>query len=66
MASVPVEVRRSYAEPALCGDGALVWAFHERRGSYQAPRLAAGGSSGSIAPRRHAPARVSAPVGLHL
>ena len=52
--------------PALCGDGAFGWAFHERRGSYQAPRIAAGGLSGSITLRRHAPAAVSAPVGLHL
>ena len=66
MASVPVEVRRSYAVPSLCGDGALVWAFHERRGPDHAPRLAAGASSGSITPRRHLHAAVGAPVGLHL
>jgi hypothetical protein len=65
MASVPVEVRLSYAVPSRCGDGAFVGAFHDRRGSYQAPRIA-GGSSGSITPRRHVPAAVSARVGLHL
>jgi hypothetical protein len=66
MASVPVEVRLSYAVPSRCGEGAFVGAFHERRGSYQAPRIAGGGSSGSITPRRHVPAAVSARVGLHL
>jgi hypothetical protein len=66
MASVPLEVRLSYALPSLFGDGASVWAFHERRGSYQASRISASGSSGAITLRRHVPAAVSAPVGLHL
>ena len=67
MASVPVEVRFSYAVPSLYGDGACVWAFHERRSSYRTtPRIAIGGSSGTMTPRRHIPAAVAAPVGLHL
>jgi hypothetical protein len=64
MANVPVEARLSYALPSQCGDRAFSWAFHERRGSYLAPRTAAGSSSRSITPRRHALA--AAPVGLHL
>jgi hypothetical protein len=52
-----MDVRLSYA-------AASVWVFHERGGSYQARRMAAGGSSGRLPPRRHA--SVSAPVGLHL
>ena len=44
MASVPAEVRLSFAMPSRCGDGASVWAFRERKASYEAPRDAAGGS----------------------
>jgi hypothetical protein len=66
MTSVPLEARLSYVVATLCGDGAFVWAVHERTRSYQASRGATGGLSGNIAPCRHAPAAVSAPVGLHL
>ena len=66
MASVPAEVRLSFAMPSRCGDGASVWAFRERKASYEAPMDAAGGSSASMTLRRHVPAAVSAPVGLHL
>ena len=66
MASVPAEVRLSFAMPSRCGDAAFVWAFRERKVSYTPPPGGAGGSSGSITPRRHVPATVSAPVGLHL
>lgn len=66
MASVPAEVWLSFAIPSRCGDGASMWAFRERRGFYEPPRGAAGGSSGSTTAHRHVPAAVSAPVGLHL
>lgn len=66
MASAPAELHHPYGVPSRCGDGAFVWTLHERRGSYQAPRVAIGGSSGTITPRQHVRAAVSAPVGLHL
>jgi hypothetical protein len=52
--------------PPRCGAGALVWRFSDRKGPYQAPRIAAGGSPGSITPRPYLRAALSAPVGLHL
>jgi len=60
-----VEVRLSYAG-SQCGDGAFVAMFHERRNSDEAPRSAAGGSSGRMTLRRYVSAAGSAPVGLHL
>ena len=66
MASVPAEVRLSFAMPSRFRDGASVWVFRERKGPYGAPRGAAGGPPGSLTPRRQVPAAVSAPVGLHL
>ena len=65
MTSAAVEVRLSYVVPSRCG-AASVWALHERRNPYRALRPPAGDSSASITPPRHAPAAVSAPVGLHL
>jgi hypothetical protein len=52
--------------PSRRGDGAFVWAFGERKSSYELSPGAAGGSSGGIARCRRGPAAVSAPVGLHL